>query len=92
MNKIKDLSDLASAVKKGDHHCLAAQHAGVAWHLLNGKEENLKVIGRDIVVNGLSDGDVVTTFIEKSRHQNLAYFPNTAVLGYYASIEKYFIS
>ena len=30
VNKIKDLSDLASAVKKGEYHCLAAQYTGVA--------------------------------------------------------------
>ena len=92
LNKIKDLSDLASAVKKGDYHCLCAMHEGVAWHLLRSKEYSLRFIGRDLAENGLSDGDIVTTFIEKSREQNLALFLNTAVLGYYASSEKYFIS
>ena len=92
LNKIKDLSDLASAVKKGDYHCLSVMHEGVAWHLLSGKEYSLRFIGRDLAENGLSDGDIVTTFNEKSREQNLTLFLNTAVLGYYASSKKYFVS
>ena len=92
LNKIKDLSDLASAVKKGDYHCLSTNRESVALHLLSGKEENLRFIGRDLAQNGLSHGNVITTFDEKSRERNLALFLNTAALGYYASSEKYFVS
>ena len=92
VNEIKDLSDLASAVKKGDYHCLSAKHEGVAWHFLNGKEKCLRFIGRDLEENGLSNGDIVATFNDKSRKQNLALFLNIAVHGYYASSEKNFVS
>ena len=92
VNEIRDLSDLASAVRKGDYHCLSAKHEGVAWHFLSGKEKSLRFIGRDLAENGLSDGNMIATFNEKSREQNLTLFLNTAVLGYYASSKKYFVS
>ena len=52
---------------------MAIELEGVAWYfLLQEKQQNLKVIGRDLVANSLSDGHIVTNFVEMSRKQNLA--------------------
>lgn len=54
------------------------------------KKNHLQAIGRDLLENKLSSGNVYLKFIDKSKKQNLAYFTDTGTLENF--VGKYHVS
>lgn len=70
---VKDMSDLAVAVKSGDYKCMSV--AAYAWGavLKNSQHQDLKVIGQNILENIESLGMYVPEFIREVKSRNVAY-------------------
>ena len=57
VSQIKNVSQLAKAVKKGEYHCISDPAGGIYKRLQQSQEENLKIIGTDFRNNNLSYAD-----------------------------------
>lgn len=88
--KIKHVSDLARAVDNGEYHCMSPPTLAVGERFIMSEQTHLKAIGKDLLKNKLSSGNVYLKFIRKSRKQNLAYFADTGTLDKF--VGKYYIS
>lgn len=97
LNKIKHLSDLARAVDNGEYHCMSPPELNVGERFSMSEQNDLQVIGKDLLTNKLSSRNVFREFILKSRKQNLAYFTDTGFLetfvcNYHVSEDLFFES
>lgn len=89
--KIKHLTDLASAIEKGEYHAMTHYLDNIAERLLNSKERHLQVIGKHILQNNfIYNNNVLEIFMRNSSNHNVAYFIDTEVLDGLGG--KYFIS
>ena len=90
VTKIKHLSDLASAVQNGYYHCLGSPWDGIAEHLWDANQENLRIIANDMFQNNIRYTPLLTDFILGNKSTNLAFFLDTTFLESFAG--KFFIS
>ena len=73
ISPIKDTSQLAKSVINGDYHCVTPFTSGYNDLLLTAKEENLRVIGKDIQKNKLTGNHIWIPFLYGNLSQNLAF-------------------
>lgn len=79
VNKIKHLSDLATAVENGEYHCMTYNLAGFENVLFDLNQKHFKVIGTHIKKNN-GTIEVFENFIRKSKKTKLAFFTHTTLL------------
>ena len=70
---IKHVSQLAKSVINGEYHCVTPAVSAYKYLLTTAKEENLRVIGRDIQTNKLETNDFWDDFFDGNLSQNLAF-------------------
>ena len=89
VSKIKHLSDLASAVYDGYYHCLGTPQDGVAQHLWDTNQENLRIIIKDMFQN-YECYPFPAAFMLGNKSKNFAFFIDPSIYESYAG--KFFIS
>ena len=77
---IKDVSQLAESVIKGEYHCVTLVNSAYNDLLAIAKDENLRVIGKDIQTNKLNSDQIWIDFLHGSLNQNLAFIVNENVV------------
>ena len=88
--KIKHLTELASAVEKGDFHCVSNFRTGIVKNLWDTKQKHLRVIARDINRNNRRATNVMSDFLFGNTTENVALFVESRILEYFT--EEYFVS
>ena len=77
---IKDVSQLAESVINGDYHCITPSQSSYNYLLTISKEENLRVIGKDIQTNKLRSNQIWIDFLHGNLSQNLAFIVHESVV------------
>ena len=88
---IKDVSQLAKSVINGDYHCITPPQSAYNFLLITSKEENLRVIGKDIQANKLNSGQIWDDFLYGNLSQNLAFIVQESVVDI-LSVGRKFVS
>ena len=70
---IKDVSQLAKSVINGDYHCITAGQSAYSDLMITAKDENLRVIGKDIQTNKLRNNQIWIDFLYGNLSRNLAF-------------------
>ena len=90
LTRIKNLSQLASAVQKGDYHCVGFLKTGIAEMLRNTEKEYLRVIANNMLENESKSKYLYKNFIHDNKGANLAIFIESHILDTFTG--KFFIS
>ena len=90
VKKIKNLSDLAITVQKGEYHCIGARNGDVSKYLWSSEQENLREIARDIYKNYVRFDKLFSTFLLGDKSINIALFKDANNLDFF--VGNYFIS
>ena len=90
VRKIKNLSELSTAVQKGEYHCFEFPNSHIARFLRNTEEENLRVIADDIDKNDISFKKLISNFLYGDKSINIVLFKDANNLDFF--IGNYFIS
>ena len=90
VSQIKDVSQLAKAVKKENYHCIADPTGGVYERLLQSQEGNLKIIGTDLRKNNLSYIENAYENVYRiSNKRNIAFLSEMETIRALAILEDY---
>ena len=68
LTQIKDVSQLAQAVESGKYHCISNPRLGIVTQLLHSERKNLRIIGKDLKKNNLSN--VMSVYWDRFRKPN----------------------
>ena len=77
---IKDISQLSRAVLKGDYHCVVPALSPFNSMFRRTNQEDLKVIGRDIMTNSLIFGQFLSDFLYENTTENLAFIVDSGFI------------
>ena len=91
ISPVKDVSKLAQNVINGKYHCVTPLLSSYKDQLVTAKEENLRIIGKDIQTNELNKGQIFLDFFHGNLSQNLAFIVSENVVDI-LSVGNKFIS
>ena len=77
---IKDVSQLAKSVINREYHCVTPSQSAYNDLLESAREENLRIIGKDIQTNELNSDQIWIYFLDGNLNQNLAFIMNENVV------------
>ena len=91
LTKVKNLSDLAVAVQKGDYNCITHRKSGMEDFLRNTGQEHLAIIADNLVRNQFRFSSLSQNFVRGDRTTTeIAYFTSEEALSCLSG--KFFIS